>query len=61
MTLAAAAGFWWRSDLTQHSGYAGVWERLHQLVLDELSEAEALDRSRGCIDAVAVRSKRGAS
>jgi transposase len=30
---------------------AGVWERLHQLVLDELSDAEALDWSRGCIDA----------
>jgi len=40
---------------------AGVWDRLHRLVLDELSEAQLLDWSRGCIDAVSVRSKRGAS
>lgn len=40
---------------------AGVWDRLHQLVLDELSEAGLLDWSRGCIDGVSVRSKRGAS
>jgi transposase len=40
---------------------AGVWDRLHQLVLDELSQAELLDWSRGCIDGVSVRSKRGAS
>jgi transposase len=40
---------------------AGVWDRLHQLVLDELSEAAILDWSRACIDGVAVRSKRGAS
>ena len=36
---------------------AGVWERLHRLVLDELSDAEVLDRSRGCIDSVSVRAK----
>jgi hypothetical protein len=30
-------------------------------VLDELSQAELLDWSRGCIDGVSVRSKRGAS
>jgi transposase len=40
---------------------AGVWERLHQLVLDELSDAELLDWSRASIDAVSVRAKRGAS
>jgi transposase len=40
---------------------AGVWERLHQLVLDELSEAEVLDWSRANIDAVSVRAKRGAN
>jgi hypothetical protein len=40
---------------------AGVWDQLHQLVLDELSEAEVLDRSRASIDAVSVRAKRGAS
>ena len=40
---------------------AGVWDRLHQAVLDELSDAAVIDWSRGCIDAVAVRAKRGAS
>lgn len=40
---------------------AGVWDRLHQVVLDKLSAAEVLDWSRACIDAVAVRAKRGAS
>ncbi len=38
---------------------AGVWDRLHQLVLDELSNIDELDWTRGCIDAVSVRSKRG--
>jgi hypothetical protein len=32
-----------------------VWDRLHQAVLDELSDAAVIDWSRGCIDAVAVR------
>lgn len=40
---------------------AGVRDRLHQLVLDELSDIDELDWTRGCIDAVSVRSKRGAS
>jgi hypothetical protein len=38
---------------------AGVWERLHQLVLDELSEADLLDWSRANIDAVSVRARGG--
>ncbi len=38
-----------------------VWDRLHQLVLDELSNIDELDWTRGCIDAVSVRSKSGAS
>jgi transposase len=38
---------------------AGVWERLHRLVLDELSEAELLDWSRASVDAVSVRAKGG--
>lgn len=37
----------------------GVWDRLHQLVLDELAETELLDWSRARIDGVAVRSKKG--
>ncbi len=40
---------------------AGVWDRLHRLVLDELSEAQRIDWSRGCVDSVSVRAKRGAS
>jgi transposase len=36
---------------------AGVWDRLHQFVLDELSEADVLDWSRASIDAVSVRGK----
>ena len=40
---------------------AGVWDRLHRLVLDELSENQLIDWSRGCIDSVSVRAKRGAS
>jgi transposase len=40
---------------------AGVWDRLHRLVLDELSEPSLIDRSRGCVDSVSVRAKRGAS
>lgn len=40
---------------------AGVWEKLHKAVLDELSEEELLDWSRASIDAVSVRAKRGAS
>ena len=36
-----------------------MWDRLHRLVLDELSEAELIDWSRGCIDSVSVRVKKG--
>jgi transposase len=40
---------------------AGVWERLHRLVFDELAEAELLDWSRASIDALLVRAKWGAN
>ena len=40
---------------------AEVCDRLHQLVLDELSEAKLIDWSCGCIDSVSVRAKRGTS
>jgi transposase len=40
---------------------AGVWEKLHQRVLEELSEEQILDCSRASIDSVSVRAKRGAS
>lgn len=45
----------------RHWQEAGVWETLHQRVLGELSEEQTLDWSRGSIDSVAVRAKRGAS
>lgn len=40
---------------------AGVWEKLHRAVLEELSKQEILDWSRASIDAVSVRANRGAS
>ncbi|MGX0885618.1 transposase [Kocuria rhizophila] len=38
---------------------AGMWEKLHRAVLEELSKQEILDRSRAGIDAVSVRAKKG--
>ena len=40
---------------------AGVWERLHHVLLDELHDAGALDWSRAAIDSSHVRAKGGAS
>jgi transposase len=39
---------------------AGVWERLHQVLLDELQDAGALDWSRAAVDSSHVRAKGGA-
>src|SRR5712692_1441274 len=39
---------------------AGVWERLHQMLLDELQDAEQLDWSRAVVDSFHVRAKGGA-
>jgi transposase len=39
---------------------AGVWERLHQALLDELQDAEQLDWSRVAVDSSHVRAKGGA-
>lgn len=39
---------------------AGVWHRLHQLLLAELRNAERLDLSRASLDAASVPSPRGA-
>lgn len=38
---------------------AGVWDRLHRVVLEECSAAGLVDWSRASIDAVSVRAKRG--
>ena len=40
---------------------AGVWEKLHHAVLDQLGQDGALDWSRASLDSVSVRAKRGAS
>ncbi len=38
---------------------AGVWDKLHRAVLDQLGQEGALDWSRACLDSVSVRAKRG--
>lgn len=43
----------------RHWQEAGVWERLHHLILDELGQLGAIDWERHCIDAVSVRAKKG--
>ena len=40
---------------------AGVFDRLHVAVLNQLGERGALDWSRASLDSVSVRAKRGAS
>jgi transposase len=68
-------GIAWR-DLPQELGYgsgvtcwrrlrdwqeAGVWDRLHQALLDRLGEADRIDWSRASLDCASVPAKRGAS
>jgi transposase len=38
---------------------AGVWDRLHRAVLDELNRRQLLDWSRAVLDSASVRAKRG--
>ncbi|MBY8842875.1 transposase [Streptomyces sp. SP2-10] len=40
---------------------AGVFDRLHRLLLAELHAADALDWTRACVDASHIRAKKGAS
>jgi transposase len=40
---------------------AGVWRRLHQVLLHELGDRDAIDWSRACLDSSTVPAKRGAS
>src|SRR5215208_580878 len=40
---------------------AGVWQRLHEIVLNWLGDAAAIDWSRASMDSLSVRAKRGAS
>src|SRR3954462_8999140 len=39
---------------------AGVWNRLHRVLLDRLGRANAIDWSRACVDSASVPAKRGA-
>jgi transposase len=40
---------------------AGVWQRLHHQLLDQLGRDSQLDWSRASLDSLSVRAKRGAS
>jgi transposase len=40
---------------------AGVWDRLHQTLLDRLGEAGHIDWSRAALDSASIPAKRGAS
>ena len=40
---------------------AGVWDRLHQTLLDELGDADAIAWERACLDSASVPAKKGAT
>lgn len=40
---------------------AGVWERLHRVLLDRLGEADQIDWERACLDSASIPAKRGAT
>jgi transposase len=40
---------------------AGVWERLHHVLLDRLGEADRIDWSRASLDSASIPAKRGAT
>src|ERR671912_2556616 len=39
---------------------AGVWERLHLVLLNRLGEADQIDRERASLDSASIPAKRGA-
>ncbi len=39
---------------------AGVWERLHQVLLDRLGEADQIEWERASLDSASIPAKRGA-
>ena len=39
---------------------AGVWSRLHHVLLDELGKVGLIDWSRACLDSASVAAKKGA-
>jgi transposase len=38
---------------------AGVWERLHRVLLDRLGEADQIERERASLDSASIPAKRG--
>ena len=40
---------------------AGVWDRLHHVLLDRLGESDRLDWSRASLDSASIPAKRGAN
>lgn len=40
---------------------AGVWRRLHRVLLARLDEAHQLDWSRACVDSASIAAKKGAT
>ncbi len=38
---------------------AGVWDRLHRALLDELGEADQIDWERACLDSASIPAKKG--
>lgn len=40
---------------------AGVWDRIHRLLLDRLREADRLDFSRAAVDSASIRAQKGGS
>ena len=40
---------------------AGVWERLHQVLLDRLGQADQIEWERACLDSASIPAKRGAT
>ena len=48
----------WRRLREWHE--AGVWERLHRVLLDRLGEADKIDWERASLDSASIPAKRGA-
>jgi transposase len=58
---STTAPAWPASSTSCATGSAGVWQRLHQLLLDHLGRDGRLDWSRASLDSLSVRAKRGAA
>ena len=48
----------WRRLRDWHE--AGVWARIHQVLLDELGQGERIDWARASLDSSSIRAKKGA-